>query len=98
MIRIDVTQEHIDRGVPMDCKRCAVALAMMDADLESPTAACGLLTWEENGEERTMKTPMSVREFMDKYDARAWGAIASVEPFSFDLDDSPRVQLGEELP
>ena len=76
---IEVTQEDIDNGVPLQGDRCPVAHAIRRA-MKTSWASVG------DGEicfsNRTISTPLEVDEFIDSFDNGF-----HVEPFTFNIKD-----------
>lgn len=84
--KINVTQKHIDYGMPGFCKKCPVALALLDAGL-APEVEVGVSYIYLCSEENTpsflaeVLTPKKVKDFMKKFDYHQ-----KVKPFSFVLE------------
>lgn len=97
-IAIAVTQEHIDKGMQGSCRRCPVALAILDAD-RSTLAKEGLADYAGEitvavwntmvmfrsnwGEVRTY-LPMNARGFVKSFDTNS-ATGTKPEPFQFTL-------------
>lgn len=89
-MRIDVTQEDIDKGQQSACYFCPIARAMNRASRDGTTwavfpASCRADSTDRVGERRLVLPP-AAREFIRAFDARE-----PVSPFSFDLDIPPAV-------
>lgn len=85
-LRVHVTRDDIQRGVPMDACRCPVALAVNRAvDILGFEAAVSayLMTLSVDGEQRFYfcTTPDIASSFLIEFDQ----GKASGEPFEFDL-------------
>jgi hypothetical protein len=80
VVRIEVTQEHIDNGKPKLCMSCPVALALKAATGDW-YAWAGPTSVGFNKE--VHRVPTSVQEFMMRYDE---GEL--VQPFAFELGDT----------
>lgn len=85
---INVTQDHIDRGVASDCEKCPTALAVLETVpgcVYADVSDAGIVCHQENketGELRIHKirTPESVFMFYAAFDAGR-----AVSPFSFEF-------------
>lgn len=85
---INVTQDHIDRGVASDCEKCPVALAVFEAVpgcVYADVSDAGVMCHQENKETgaiRVLKirTPYSVFSFYSAFDSGR-----EVSPFSFEF-------------
>jgi hypothetical protein len=80
MITVNVTANHIARGVKKSRCYCPIALALRetfgqnsDPRVDKVYLALGTLT--------TYQAPPEVRDFIDTFDATGWG-----KPFSFQLE------------
>jgi len=49
-LTIEVTQEHINKGVPTNCSDCAISLAFSDALLKVYSSECLVMTRMSDGE------------------------------------------------
>ena len=81
-MRIEVTQDLIDKGEAKDCSSCPVALAILvatGAQAVEVYATGGFLATRRRGTEFVM--PVEARQFIVDFDAGK-----RVAPFSFDLD------------
>lgn len=85
-MKVEVKQEHIDKGTRCDSFKCAVALAIEEASGGEAKAAVGYGTINITiGDEYGIwKTPPEVYSFMETFD-RGSGA----QPFAFELPDKP---------
>jgi hypothetical protein len=82
-MRIEVTQEHIDRGQRKSCARCPVVLAIRQVSgVVLVYADRDEVDLRRGGKTLTVSLPLKVSRFIDRFDATGPG---SVEPFSFDL-------------
>lgn len=89
-MKVDVTQDHIDNGVPLDCYQCPVASAVEDALgrrainqewIRVGGEAIWLVTHDAGGRHATpYHIPRSVRRFIARFDAGK-----PVQPFTFIL-------------
>jgi hypothetical protein len=76
-MKIQVTQEHINKGPHRDACRCPVALAMQSAfNGEFVHVDRKLIKVKES----IFHTPVEVRAFVRRYDT-----FATVHPFEFEL-------------
>jgi hypothetical protein len=78
-VRIDVTQEDIDLGMPGKCGKCPLARAIRRA-----TGSLALVSGEDvyaSGFAHLAQLPMEAQKFVKAYDSDQ-----EVHPFSFDLD------------
>jgi hypothetical protein len=86
MTTINVTADHITRGVREDCERCPVALAIIDVfpDLAYVSVGSEALSLQRRGDDtRTdLDVPCDVLNFVWDFDDNT----GPVQPFSFDLD------------
>lgn len=80
MVTIQVTQQHIDKGVRGSCSSDPIALAMRDAGLDRPWASPGHLAWREQFRDYFVDPPKSVIDFMGDFDNGK-----DVEPFEFEV-------------
>jgi hypothetical protein len=83
MTTINVTAEHIAKGVPGSCTRCAVALAISDAFPGTDIWVYGDtfdLTFEDFGP-NFVNLPAGVDDLIHALDDRV-----PVEPFTFTVD------------
>ena len=82
-MKIQVTQQHIDRGFKGSCTQDPIALALADAGFTKPRASPTYLSVEGwRGERDNYPTPESVLEFMKQYDNDRL-----VWPFEFELEE-----------
>jgi len=49
-LTVEVTQEHIDEGTPINCNECAISLAFNDALVKTYGSQCLVTTSMSNGE------------------------------------------------
>lgn len=77
-MRINVTQEHIDRGVRGDCAACPIALATTEV-IHERVGVVGLHIIDNDGIP-IKETTVKMRQFMDNFDDGK-----PVQPFSFNL-------------
>ena len=78
-MKVRVTQEHIDEGIPQECGFCPIAIAIRD---QYPNESINV-----DGEEITIGdnhylTPESAADFIHRFD---FGG--KVSPFEFELGD-----------
>lgn len=76
-MKIEVTQEHIDSGIPAACNCCPIALAISEETGESVTVGGEAVHFQG----RSLILPREVSAFIHSFDADG-----EVEPFSFELD------------
>ena len=83
-MKIQVTAEHIEKGVPYDGHCCPVALAMEAAGLPNPHVNRAILCWgpvDSTDPLTIVNTPPHVEQFTHDFD-KLW----SVRPFEFELE------------
>ncbi len=79
MTTIQVTQKHIDEGVPGECDRCPIALAMHDA-LKLNVSVGDYDCWTDEYVE--VELPKEAKIFVHDFDR-----LEPVHPFSFEIDE-----------
>lgn len=86
--KIDVTEEHIKRGIRYQCNSCPVALAVGDKVTSYVKAGCTYIRLIDPitryGNDSLLKqyrTPKFVADFIERFDAGA-----ETGPFSFELN------------
>jgi hypothetical protein len=87
MLELHVTQDHIDRGNRRG-DRCPIALAGVDAGLESPLVGHTFMHWRQGPDHFSAKLPADVVEWI-----RRFGFFAVVEPMSFQVDPFPSIPI-----
>ena len=83
-MKVNVTQEHIDKGIPCLKNVCLVSLAILDAGYKRAWVDEEAI-WLYNPKTNacwTFKTPHKAAEFIGDFDNDR-----EVSPFEFDLDD-----------
>ena len=85
-MRIEVTREHIETGVPKSPEKCALALALTEAGFDKATVGGSCFWWGPYIDELTyLRKGCDVPEvaglFMDAFDKHI-----PVEPFEFELE------------
>lgn len=75
-MRIDVTQEHIDKGLTGSCSRCPVALALWDVGIPAVVHYDTAETYRDE-----IILPVSARAFIAAFDDGE-----PVKPFHFDIE------------
>lgn len=75
-MRIEVTQEDIDKGTPRNCADCPVAIAASRALGERVEVGRTFMSTAN----RSYWIPREVRNFITSFDSRD-----TVQPFSFEL-------------
>jgi len=85
---INVTQQHIDKGIPRSACECPVALAINEAigNGYSSVSPIAIYIWPNNvfGEdEKRYTTPIEVAYFIHWFDANGH---PTPKPFSFELE------------
>lgn len=84
MLKVNVTQEHIDKGVRYHSDICPIAWALRDA---LSVGCCGVVvraseaTWFEDGCRHHAWLPCTAQQFVVEFDNGQ-----DVSPFSFELD------------
>ena len=83
-MKIQVTKDHIERGLRGSCTSDPIALAMTDAGCIKPWVGPGQIKWLDlYGFWRIAPTPRKVLEFALKFDNQD-----PTEPFEFELGES----------
>jgi len=91
-MKIEVTQEHINKGKRKNCYRCPVALAIESAIPDSwVSVGWQTITVDKDQQYATQRTPTAVTEFINKFDRRK-----KVEPFEFVLQPMPILFQGNQ--
>lgn len=89
-MKIEVTKQCIDSGIPNNAKQCPVSLAIKKAIPGSnPISGMYYLRYTVNGKRYEVKTPESITDFMKRFDLLNRG-----EPFDFELDQITSTCLG----
>jgi hypothetical protein len=78
---IQVTQQHIKKGLRGSCSGDPVSLAMKSAGLNRPWASLDHLAWRVDFRDYFVRTPENVVKFIIDFDNNR-----PVAPFSFELD------------
>jgi hypothetical protein len=92
-MKISVTQEHINNGLPRSPFCCPIALACEEAGIEGP----GVDNRYIDGIDFHAALPPAASEFIENFDA-----LRTVAPFEFEidpgstLDDEDDDELGED--
>ena len=83
MTTINVTSQHLTRGIPGDCNTCPVALAIEDAfpNAASVTVGGQYLSFQDGGRVVVLNIPETGRIAIGAIDR---GEL--LEPFTFELD------------
>lgn len=76
---IEVTQEHIDKGVKKNCQNCPVAIAAQ-AVLQNSDIRMGQWTLYDSRFTTIARVPFVVTDFVNRFDLGL-----PVQPFSFNL-------------
>ena len=80
-MQIDITQDHIDRGVRKSCTHCPIALAVQEKlGVDSVTVEQEWI-YPPDDEVRYF-LPAAARDFISYFD---WAGRSHVRPFSFEL-------------
>ena len=79
-MRITVTQEHIDNGVPVDSLKCPLALAIREAT-KNNVWSVGVASVFSGNKGFGIVLPKSAREFRHRFDSNL-----VVQPFEFDIE------------
>lgn len=79
-MKIEVTQEHIDKGRRRSCWGCPVALAMRSAGLLNAHAAATFYIWGAHGQ-FFKDLPKDVTSHIEYFDQ-----TGKMRPFSFELE------------
>lgn len=84
-MRIDVRQEFIDAGIPADCERCPIAMAVLgDHAIEVVVVRDRIILRPgQPGFRRHAQLPPEAIEFVKRFDER--GSVA-VRPFEFEVN------------
>jgi hypothetical protein len=81
MIRIKVTQEHINKGRRRACRQCPVALAIVEqTEFPNPWVGDTHVDLVTSPESPSYKLPAEVQRFIDNFDNGK-----PVKPFAFNL-------------
>jgi hypothetical protein len=82
-MKILVTADDIENGLRNNCFQCPVALAIFRTLPTSRVKVTETRTsiWDMDGRVKVYYTPLTVSQFIRKYDHEQF-----VEPFSFELD------------
>lgn len=86
MIRVNVTQEHIDNAWQMSVSNSPINLAIIDAWTEKPKdtdifVGSYFVSYVRKGVRTTVGLPTEAQDFLTAFDARK-----PVHPFSFNLE------------
>ena len=82
MLTVNVTQDHIDKGVRKEAYHCPVSLALGEADPGSDWCVSTLLVMRENGHDVvSIFPPVTVSKFVSRFDNGD-----PVQPFTFEID------------
>ena len=98
IVRINVTQEDIDKGCKRQSDNCAVARAVQRATWARDVSVYEYIGWTDGEDWHWAKTPTNVLAWIDK-----WDAGKRVAPLSFDIDvptwmpPQPADPIGPEL-
>ncbi len=65
-MKLEVTQGHIDNGVPANALKCPVALALLEAGFK--TVSVWRRMTVTNGEEQSINSPKDLLEFAKAFD------------------------------
>ena len=79
-IKVEVTQDNIDKGKQCHASDCPVALAMLQAGLQGPACDPWSLLFIYEGVAYVAETPLSVKYFIKGFDTGQ-----PSKPFSFEL-------------
>lgn len=82
MIRVSITQEHIDEGWMGDCTRCPIALALKDMGHENAWVDDDWIGLDGKESKERFPFPRSADLFRDDFDNNL---KADLKPFSFVL-------------
>lgn len=80
MTHVNVTQEHIDRGIPKSKCSCPIALALQELGCQTIAVDTDQISYTENSEWVYWRTPAKTASFIFRFDNEM-----PVEPFSFEL-------------
>ena len=81
----NVTQKHIDNGVPAKRSECPVALCLLEHyDHVLVTDDTGIIVWMGGRDGEMYETPDPVTQFLQRFDFPG-GWPKPLEPFSFEL-------------
>lgn len=81
-MRVNVTQEHIDKGARMSCDGCPIALALKEAGLPDVEVFANRVSRNAfTSDLETWELPTNARAFIQSFDN-----YRIVEPFHFDIE------------
>lgn len=85
-MKIEVTQQDIDNGVPGDAESCPVALACQRTipGCHDLTVGDDTIEFDIDGDAMAFDLPAEVATFVHRFDCKD-----AVAPFAFDLDVEP---------
>lgn len=79
---VNVTQYHLDTGVPESTQCCPIALAIVDLGYDDVEVEESLVTILIDGEYVCFDLPQVAQDFIDTFD----NTTGVVSPFSFPLE------------
>ena len=82
-MEIEVTQDHIDRGVPDNCFECPVALALIDYGVDGANVNAMEIEYVRGGRFKSIRTPEVVSGFIFDFDDET--VRHECLPFTFEL-------------
>lgn len=82
-MEIEVTQDHIERGVADNCYDCPVALALIDAGLGGVSVNAVQIEYAHGHLQEIVKTPEVVSGFIFDFDDET--VRHECRPFTFEL-------------
>lgn len=79
-IKVEVTQQDIDRGCPSNAYFCPIAQSFRRRGIDEVEVDGALIIWTEDGIQRSCEMPPVAGEFIRKFDR-----YQEVQPFTFNL-------------
>ena len=81
-LKVDVTQDDIDKATPGSCGYCPIALAFKRANKKTNWCSVTLssIEWTTHGAYFTWSLPEKLKDFIRRFDSRA-----EVKPFKFTI-------------
>jgi hypothetical protein len=81
-MKIEVTQQHIDKGLRASCSLDPVALALAGVGFKQPWVSPDHIAWRRDNKDYSVPTPPAVLDFL-----KLWDNGGTLFPFTFDLPE-----------